>query len=903
MSYQQIISYYRDCYKEDSASINLWNVNKLKQEDRLILKGQDELGTGFLPRLPIPEEFAAPMLKRVAIYQRERVLLYARFLFVGKVSIKGELKTIISPLLFNEATIEQDKGNFYFCVQDQTPEINEALLQQLLPEDNELSEQLFSEDTQSPSFWTSYFNHNHIEISSLELLQYPKLAQSGDIKKALTKKTPSLLPISMLIFVERSTSSRGVLHELDNIINANELSASIAKLFNHSIAKPNEYSWPPKLKYDFLPGLLSSRQKKVIAIAANASLGCVSGPPGTGKSYTIAAVAAEHMARGQSVLIVANNEVALDVIADKLASNFNLGDISIKAGQKTFLKQLKNYTADLLAGYFASDLDNSPNASEDDINQQNQLLIKLEHRFIAFSQKAIGRGLRLHKLELQQSKWLTRAYLFFTQRSINQWQHQWSALEAINQHTIERETLASNYLNALKKNNLKTLVNQHLKSLQAFNQAIRSLTSSKQLMLFEQIEYPKLFAAFPIWLVSLNSLHKVLPLNCEMFDLVIIDEATQCNISSCLPAFYRAKRALIVGDTKQLKHYSFLARSKQVQLLDKHKVPDSSQGAISYRDNSILDLALKTLSSDQELAFLDEHFRSKPELIHFSNQAFYHSKLKVMQHRPCTSSGHLHLHRVAGTRDALGVNEIEAQRILADIQTQITTDMQAGIAQSIGIISPFSAQAEQIAKLIELHIPQTDIIKHNIRAATPFGFQGEERDTMFISFAVDNRSKRAAAYLNKADVFNVTITRARQQQSIYLSIDESLLPEHNLLRQYIGSISAFHAEHSVTSVIDTFQQQIIEALKGHHIETWPGYAMVGTEIDLLCRFDNKYLAIDLIGFPGPWANFFELTTYKLFKRAGVEVLPVSYGMWIVDKQACVDKIIHKLCGGLTKRKT
>jgi superfamily I DNA and/or RNA helicase len=242
---------------------------------------------------------------------------------------------------------------------------------------------------------------------------------------------------------------------------------------------------------------------------------------------------------------------------------------------------------------------------------------------------------------------------------------------------------------------------------------------------------------------------------------------------------------LIVGDTKQLKHYSFLARSKQTQLLAKNNVPENSPGAISYRDNSILDLALKTLASGQELAFLDEHFRSKPELIHFSNQSFYQSKLKIMQHRPCTSAGHLHLHRIAGTRDASGVNPQEAQSLLAEIQHQITQDAQTGITHSIGVISPFSAQAEYIATLIEQKIPQTDVIKHSIRVATPFGFQGEERDIMLISFAIDNDSKRAAAYLNKADVFNVTITRARQKQLIYLSMDDSLLPEYNLLRQML----------------------------------------------------------------------------------------------------------------------
>ncbi|MGS0724376.1 AAA domain-containing protein, partial [Shewanella sp. 30m-9] len=188
-----------------------------------------------------------------------------------------------------------------------------------------------------------------------------------------------------------------------SIINANEQSAPICKLFNQTFEKRAVRLREPILKYDFLPGLLSTPQKKVIHIAANADLGCVSGPPGTGKSYTIAAVAAEHMARGESVLIVANNDVALDVIAAKLACNFNLGEVSIRAGQKAFLKQLKDYTADLLAGYFSNDLSQSPQACEDELNKLQQLLIKLEKRFLAFSRRSISRGLHLHKLQAQQS--------------------------------------------------------------------------------------------------------------------------------------------------------------------------------------------------------------------------------------------------------------------------------------------------------------------------------------------------------------------------------------------------------------------------------------------------------------------------------------------------------------------
>lgn len=898
MSIQNILSYYRDCYKEDSADLNLWNLNKLKKDDCLVLEGQDDLGSGFLPRMPIPAEFAEQMMKRVEVYQRERVLLYVSFILVGKLEVKGELKLVVSPLLFNEAFIENDSDNYYFSVNEQIPEINESLTQLLMPESDSTPDIEGSGNIQSASLWTSWLKDSPLELNLLELLNFPNLVNTGEIKKALRRKTPTLLPASMLVFVERSTSSRGVLHELEEIIESNKLSAPLSELLSPSENTISSAKFRQPLKYDYLPGLLSTPQKKIISIAANASLGCASGPPGTGKSYTIAAIAAEHMARGESVLIVANNDAALDVIADKLDDNFGLSDVSIRAGQKEFLKKLKSYIADLLAGYFSEELNKEPEVCESELKILNTSLSKLERRFVKFCQRAIVRGQRLKGLEQKDSQWMKRLYLALASSGIRKLAKQWASLNEINDKHIEREELASGYLSALKTRNLKTLVEKERKSLQAFNKAIRSRTSKRQFELFDDIEYLALLSAFPVWLVSLNTLYRVLPLKAEMFDLVIIDEATQCNISSCLPALYRAKRAMVVGDTKQLRHYSFLAKSKEAQLTTKNDLTPETEGVVSYRDNSILDLTLNALTSHQQLAFLDEHFRSKPELIHFSNESFYQSKLKIMQHRPCTSSGHLHLRRVEGTRDKSGVNHIESTHVIEAIRHQINEDTQAGISHSIGIISPFRHQAEHIAKEIETSFSEAEIIKHKIRVATPYGFQGEERDIMLISFSVDNESNRAAVYLNKADVFNVTITRARQKQILFLSIDEMQLPEHNLLRRYLGSISDFEAKHSIASELDEFQQYVISELNRLEISTWPGYTIAGTEVDILCRYNNQYLAIDLIGYPGPWADFFELNTYKLFKRVGVEVLPISYGLWVVDKEACVAKIVKKI--GLTQ---
>ena len=213
---------------------------------------------------------------------------------------------------------------------------------------------------------------------------------------------------------------------------------------------------------------------------------------------------------------------------------------------------------------------------------------------------------------------------------------------------------------------------------------------------------------------------------------------------------------------------------------------------------------------------------------------------------------------------------------------------------SLGVISPFRHQAEYIAKLIEKSFDTSQIKSHQLRAGTAYGFQGEERDIMFISFALDDHSLRAAAYLNKADVFNVSITRARQKQWLFLSLDEKKLADNNLLRLYVEDLGQFAAQHQESTEMDDFQRDVSEALRHFDIDTWLNYQLVGTQVDVLCRHQDKYLALDLIGFPGPWADFFELNSYKVLQRAGIQVLPISYGLWQMDRNTCIEQITTQL---------
>ena len=378
-----------------------------------------------------------------------------------------------------------------------------------------------------------------------------------------------------------------------------------------------------------------------------------------------------------------------------------------------------------------------------------------------------------------------------------------------------------------------------------------------------------------------------------MFDLVIIDEATQANIAACLPALQRAKAALVVGDNKQLRHFSFLSRAKQTQIHTQLGLAQDCRGLMSYRDASMLDLVSQSLTSQSQVVFLNEHFRSKPELIQFSNQQFYQGMLKIMQHRPCTSSGHLHRIQVTGARDSKGVNRLEAEALIQKLSQLIDDQMNTLVPSSIGVLSCFHNQTEYLSQQIMARFSAQQIERHQLRIATPFGFQGEERDIMLISFSITANDSRAAVYLNRTDMFNVAITRAKQAQWLFLSVQEHELAKHSLLAKYLESAGQFQAAHNYVDALDTFGQSVAHAIEEKGITVWRAYHMAGLELDILCRYGDQYLAIDLIGYPGPWADFFDIELYKLLQRAGIKLIPVSYGLWCQQRELCIQQICNQ----------
>lgn len=265
----------------------------------------------------------------------------------------------------------------------------------------------------------------------------------------------------------------------------------------------------------------------------------------------------------------------------------------------------------------------------------------------------------------------------------------------------------------------------------------------------------------PAWLTTPESMSATWPMDTQ-FDLVIFDEASQCLAEKGIPAAFRGKTIVVVGDAKQLQpNTHFLARWTDEEATD---------NAISGQE-SLLDLACQFLP--QQL--LRGHYRSLyPELIAFSNQYFYQNKLEFFPHAQALfqRSPSIFWHKVAGLWKNQ-CNECEAREIAENV-FQFSEKFPG---ESLGIITFNARQQELIEQWVES-------LSFEKKLAPPVQFfiknienvQGDECDHLWFSVAYAPNEQGKMIYqfgsLSQSggeNRLNVAITRARKSIHLFCS--------------------------------------------------------------------------------------------------------------------------------------
>lgn len=899
---KNLISYYRSCYQADYRAISLSNFFGTKAENTLILDNADLL-TGKLLDYPVSTKWGATITKRLAVYDKEKELYCGAFFLFGSMIVGGRKLDVVAPLLLYPTTLHTEREIFYVSIDANNPIINPTIVQTAGEGQTGLWELLnkvlpkgflkFDEKYQLIEVLQTYLPT--LDISQIE--QYPTLLKKTLLKDYQTahkdKAGFSLVPACGLCLLNKPTGSRGILNELQTLTQNPKYSTPIKEVFGQ-VNSPSKKSTSSIA----VPIILSKNQQAVINAAKANNLSLVVGPPGTGKSFTIAALAVEYLSKGKTVLVASKNNQAGKVVADKIEKDFNLAGIVVRAGKKDYKKILQKRLKNWLSGIGVNKPDKSTLKSlKKKIAKQSKDIQEIERSIL---HRLSNEQYRSNLLLTMEVGFITKIKNFFLTRTITNeaplWQEKFRLEVALNQ----KNQLLKQYI----KLNFAKFLHHTLKyartEIKQLVSALMARTGNKKEAIFDKINFKKVLKALPIWIANSTDIHKVLPLTNELFDLVIIDEATQCDIASSLPILQRGKSAVIVGDPKQLRHISFLSTKQQQHLIQKHQLGAVAFDQLDYRNKSILDLVSHNIPSQTQVHFLNEHFRSMPDIIGFSNQYFYDGQLHIMTAQPKTLvKQSAFLHKVEGKRYKSGYNKREAQEVLNALQEILKNQSPLNVPQSIGIVSPFSAQANHIQRQVTKAFSAEVIERYQILVGTPHHFQGEERDIMLISLTLDNNTHASAFhYLNKEDVFNVSITRARNKQYVFHSFDIKKLNPDSLTARYLQRLNHFTPPQKVgqnTNANNPFLKEVLSVVQLiEPDEVLIAFPIAGIEIDIVVIKNKQTFCIDLIGFTGVFEEALSLERWRMLERVGLRVFYLPYSQWHYDKQLCQKAILSFL---------
>ena len=279
---------------------------------------------------------------------------------------------------------------------------------------------------------------------------------------------------------------------------------------------------------------------------------------------------------------------------------------------------------------------------------------------------------------------------------------------------------------------------------------------------------PALKQMLPVSAITSLSARRRLPFREAVYDLLIIDEASQCDIASMIPLLMRAKRVAVIGDKQQLNHICLLSKQTDLSLILSNEI----EPRWSYRGSSIYDLA-ESMTESENIIQLRDHHRSFLDIIQFSNQEFYDNTLRIATDYSRLQSPNngkpilgMQWMNVKGKTirpengGAYNLQEAEGViRILRRLALELEFD------GSIGVTTPFHMQAEIITKALERDAELRNHLElHNkILIDTVHKFQGDERDVIVFSLVVSVGTKPQSLMFLKStgNLFNVAITRAR----------------------------------------------------------------------------------------------------------------------------------------------
>lgn len=554
----------------------------------------------------------------------------------------------------------------------------------------------------------------------------------------------------------------------------------------------------------YFPFGCNASQKSAVEAALTHQVSIIQGPPGTGKTQTILNIIANLLVEGKSVLVVSNNNSAVENVAEKLDGE-GLGFIVAKLGsvknKEAFIANQTSYpdmsswavadqtTVNLLAkeslekvsqGFDGQLLQAQLKAEYDALLKEtkyNEMLQANEVSGSWLNGKSSTKLMKLFNLyqmmvekEQKPSLWFRlkwsfsldwKMFSFLNCQPSSVINSLGSAYYYSRKTEIEQElqTIESQLQSIDLKQNVKDLRSSSLQILKSiiakrYGAGVRRIFTIKDI----KPRTEEFLKEYPVVLSTTYSAKSCISKD-MVFDYVIMDEASQVDIKTGVLALSCAMNAVIVGDDKQLPNVVSREEAQALSAIQTTYSVDDRYNAVTH---SFLQSCTEVFK-EAPVTLLREHYRCHPKIIEFCNQRFYDGELVAMTTDNDEENVLQVIRTVKGTHARGHLNQREIDVIKQEVMPEYVD------SASVGIITPYRDQANEVNKALGQDI-----------ASTVHKYQGRECDTIIMS-TVDNEPTE---FSDDANLLNVAISRAKTHLCIVTNGNE--MPQESNLAQLIA---------------------------------------------------------------------------------------------------------------------
>lgn len=652
--------------------------------------------------------------------------------------------------------------------------------------------------------------HWFLDADEFQLLD--KFEENAElIKDLITKNNPEYNGVDDMPYV--MALSRDFTINLDEEYNAilkmyedNTVTYPIKAFFGDLTDKPRRIKNYPLALYNDKVNL---DQLLVIHNGLKYPVLYVQGPPGSGKTNTILNTVVTAFFNNKTVLISSYNNHPVDEIYQKLSHLKYKGDDIpfpiIRLGNseklKDAIKQIRllfKITSSMQV--FDSSLNRKKTYEEHKTKALSDLLRKYEE-----------------KLDLSERKEMIKTMLssssnlpFLANLQGEQLVNVNNTLKEIGEITdddikplISHDRLELfKFLNFTSAKFIKRLSEPKYKELtdiiftKDLNEAVRQLNQ----YLSNDENFQKFLKIFPVVATTNISAHRLGEPK-QYFDMVIMDEASQCNTAVALVPIIRGEQLLLVGDPQQLKPVILLDERNNLILKKRYNITDE----YDYRNKSVYQTFLSADAVSDEV-LLSYHYRCHPKIIGFNNKKYYNNKLNI---RSSDNEKHPLEFIECHSKDTTlkNTSESEAKEIVHYVKTHPD--------KTIAVITPFVNQRNEIQE----ELNQSGIT--NVDCGTVHAFQGDEKQEIIFSLALtDKTHEKTYSWLkNNKELINVATSRAKERLVIIGDMEQLNRLHHLGDDDDLFELCNYVSSNGITTITERAPESRALGIKPYSTET------------------------------------------------------------------------------------